>query len=260
MTRPEIGLVPLGGAADLPLLVVGPSLGTSVRSLWGRCAELLSDRLRVVGWDLPGHGEGVSARAPFTMEELAAGVLSAVDRALGPARFAYAGDSVGGAVGLQLALDAADRLASVAAICTGARIGTAESWAERADLVRAEGTSAVVDSSCERWFGSDFVDRRPDVADRLLGSLAAADAASYAFVCGALADFDVRDRMPEIRTPLLAVAGADDVATPPDQLRAAAFPVEGARFVELDGVGHLAPAEAPERVAELLREHVLPHV
>lgn len=260
MTRPPVALVPLAGTEDLPLLLVGPSLGTSVRALWGQCAELVGDRLRVVGWDLPGHGEAKPATGRFTMAELAAAVLEAVDREVAPARFAYAGDSVGGAVGLQLALDAGERLTAVAAICTGARIGTAQSWADRAALVAAEGTAAVVDSSRDRWFGSGFVNRCPEVADRLLGSLAAADAASYAFVCGALADFDLRDRMGEIRTPLLAVSGADDVATPPQPLRTAAARVKGARFVELDGVGHLAPAESPQRIADLLQELVLPRV
>lgn len=260
MTRPDITLVPLGGGDDLPLLLVGPSLGTSARALWGRCADLLADQLHVVGWELPGHGEGKPASEPFTMAELAEGVLAAVDGTLSAERLAYAGDSVGGAVGLQLALDAGERLTAVGALCTGARIGTAESWSDRAALVRREGTAAVVDSSRQRWFGAGFVDRSPEVAAALLTSLAEADAESYALVCEALGSFDVRERMAEIKVPLLAVPGADDVATPSEQLRAAAAAVSGSRFVELHGVAHLAPAEAPERVGELLREHVLPHV
>ena len=258
MTRPDITLVPLGGAPGLPLLVVGPSLGTSTAALWGDCAALLADRLHVVGWELPGHGEGKAVNDRFTIAELAQGVLSAVDGATSAPRFAYAGDSVGGAVGLQLALDAGERLTTVVALCTGAAIGTAESWSDRAALVRREGTAAVVDSSRERWFGPGFVDRSPAVAATLLRSLADADAESYALVCEALASFDVWERMDEIETPLLAVAGADDVATPPEQLRSAAAAVRRSRFVELDEVAHLAPAEAPQRVAELIGEQVLP--
>jgi len=36
-----------------PLLVVGPSIGTSVTGLWSSCAARLAGRFHVVGWDLP---------------------------------------------------------------------------------------------------------------------------------------------------------------------------------------------------------------
>jgi 3-oxoadipate enol-lactonase/4-carboxymuconolactone decarboxylase len=254
MPVPEITLVPLAGSDDHPVLLLGPSLGTSVQALWGACADILGSRYRVVGWELPGHGQGRPASEPFTMAELAVGVLAGVDRELGGGPFAYAGDSVGGAVGLQLALDAGERLTAVVPVCTAARIGTFESWADRAGLVRREGTTAVVDSSEQRWFGPGFIDRSPQVAAALLSSLREADAASYALVCDALGDFDIRDRMAEITVPLLAIGGALDVATPAADLRAAAGSVRGSRFVELDGVAHLAPAEDPERVCRLLRD------
>ena len=62
--------------AELPLLVLGPSLGTSARSLWGDCATHLTDAFDVLAWDLPGHGHNRSVpEEPFTMAELAAGVL-----------------------------------------------------------------------------------------------------------------------------------------------------------------------------------------
>ena len=55
----------LPGRGDL--LVVGPSLGTSVGALWSGCARLLGDRLEVVGWDLPGHGDPYRAESPEAM-------------------------------------------------------------------------------------------------------------------------------------------------------------------------------------------------
>ena len=44
---------------------------------------------------------------------------------------------------------------------------------------------------------------------------AEADDESYAQVCEALRGFDVRDRLGDVRAPVLAVAGSEDVATPP---------------------------------------------
>ena len=122
--------VRLGGRRGLPLLVLGPSLGTSATTLWSAAAQQLSDHFQVVGWDLPGHGTNRAPVAgPVSVKMLAAEVVDLVDSLtddLTPAPFHYAGDSVGGAVGLQLLLDAPHRVASATLLCTGARIGGPE--------------------------------------------------------------------------------------------------------------------------------------
>ena len=117
---PVVTAVRLTGAAhraELPLLVLGPSLGTSATTLWSDCAAAgLSDVFDVVAWDLPGHGHNRSVpEEPFTMAELAAGVLRVVDDVQaerGDDTFFYAGDSVGGTVGLQLLLDVPARVSA----------------------------------------------------------------------------------------------------------------------------------------------------
>jgi 3-oxoadipate enol-lactonase/4-carboxymuconolactone decarboxylase len=252
----KVSLVQLAGTQGQPLLVVGPSLGTSVTALWGQVAALLGERFHVVGWELPGHGHGAPTTEPFTIADLAAGIVEAVEASFGPVRFGYAGDSVGGAVGLQLALDVPARLTGVTVLCTGARIGTAESWAERAATVRASGTPVMVEASAKVWFGAGFLERHPEVGTPLLESLQHADAESYSLVAEALGSFDVRERLGEIDVPVLAVGGAEDVPTPAATLREHAAAIPGARFVELDGVAHLAPAEAPRTVASLVEAHL----
>ncbi len=257
----DLTAVRLGGRPDLPLLVLGPSLGTTAQGLWSAAAAHLARDFQVVAWDLPGHGTNRAVPAePVSIADLAAGVLTLVEgmsHGLHAPEFHYAGDSVGGAVGLQLLLDAPERVASATLLCTGARIGVPAGWQDRAGTVRASGTSAVLESSAQRWFAPEFLEREPERASALLHALREVDAAGYAAVCGALADFDVRDRLPEIDVPVLAVAGAHDVATPPERLREIAEGVGRGRLVVLDDVAHLAPAEAPERVAVLVREHAL---
>jgi 3-oxoadipate enol-lactonase/4-carboxymuconolactone decarboxylase len=248
-------LTDFGGASSHPLLLLGPSLGTRVDALWAAAAGRLTDRFHVVGFDLPGHGESRPA-TDLDVTGLASGVLAAVD-ALDrrTERFHYAGDSVGGAVGLQLLVAAPDRLASATLLCTGARIGEPVLWHERASAVRAGGTAALLEGAPSRWFGPGFAEREPGSAQALLAALAAADDASYASLCEALAGFDLRARLAEIVTPVLAVAGSHDVATPTAGLRHVAGGVQHGRLVELEGVGHLAPAERPGEVARLVAEH-----
>jgi 3-oxoadipate enol-lactonase/4-carboxymuconolactone decarboxylase len=254
VTVPELAVVDFGGPADGPLILLGPSLGTSAATLWGGVADRLVAHARLVAWDLPGHGRSAPAD-PFGIADLAAAVLALADR-LGAETFHYAGDSVGGAVGLQLVLDAPHRVGSATLMCTGAVIGTPDGWRQRAATVRADGISPMVDAAPGRWFAPGFVGRHPGVAAALLDGLSHTDPESYARTCEALADFDVARRLPEITIPVLAIAGRDDVPTPPESLRRIASEVSDGELVVLDGVGHLAPAEAPDRVAALIAENV----
>lgn len=127
MVTPSITAVRMTGSAhraELPLLVLGPSLDTSAMTTWSACAAGLTEEFDVVAWDLPGQGHNRSVpEEPFTMAELASGVLAVIDDILvqredAGGRFYYAGDSVGGVVGLQLLLDAPGRVA--AAVVLGA--------------------------------------------------------------------------------------------------------------------------------------------
>lgn len=256
MARSALQLTELTiSAADAPLLVVGPSLGTSATVLWGLVAARLGDAYTVLGWDLPGHGASAPATG-FDVADLAARVLAALDERIGSAAaFHYAGDSLGGAVGLQLLLDAPDRVSSATLCCTGAKIGEPEIWYDRAAMVRSEGTSSLVDTAPSRWFAPGFMDRDPGTAATLLDDLRRCDDEGYASACEAVATYDVRSRLAEIATPVLAVAGASDPGTTPTLLRHIGSGVQRGRTVVLDGVSHLAPAEAPDRVAELIIEH-----
>lgn len=261
MTVPQITAVRLGGSPALPLLVLGPSLGTSARALWSSCAAHLAGSFEVLAWDLPGHGTNLAESKPFTVAELTAGVLAMVDDMLAErgeqgTSFAYAGDSAGGAVGLQLMLDAPDRIDAAVVLCTGAKIGEPEGWHERAAAVRASGTPVVLERSAAIWFAPGFLEREPDTGAALLHALQDADREGYAQVCEALAAFDVRHRLHEITTPVLAIAGAQDVPAPPASLEEIAVGVKHGRLVVLDDVAHLAPAERPDKVARLIREHV----
>lgn len=234
-----------------PTLVLGSSLGTTAATLWGPCREALDERFDVVAWDLPGHGSNHSVPDDdLSIADLAAGVLDLVE-----GDFHYAGDSVGGAVGLHLLLDASDRVRTATLLCTGAKIGTAESWRERIAQVRSSGTASQVSARAQSWFGPGFLERSPRVGSALLHALTETDDAAYAALCGALATFDVRDRLAEISAPVLAVAGECDVATPPASLHEIADGVRDGRCVVLPGVAHLAPAEAPDEVTRLITEH-----
>jgi 3-oxoadipate enol-lactonase len=240
LTRPE-------GPAGAPLLVLGPSLGTST-IVWDRAVPLLRERFRLAAWDLPGHGRARPATEAFTVEDLADAVAAALAE-LGETRVHAAGVSLGGAVGIALALRHPDLVASLTTICSGARIGDPEAWRERAAAVRATGSAALVVPSAQRWFAPGSMERDADIAGRLLHALRDADDASYAFCCEALAVFDARARLRELRAPTLALWGEHDVVVGEEEAGVIATGAPDGRAAMIPEAGHLATAEQPAAVA-----------
>lgn len=237
------------GPATAEPVLLGPSLGTSY-ALWDEVARELSITHRVIRWDLPGHGGSApDLIAPgATVADLADLVLGLAD-SLGVDRFAYAGVSLGGAVGLHLAVHHPERVMSLAVICSSAHFNGAGPWQERAALVRREGLAPLAATADARWFTPGFT------VARLVQDHRDADPAAYAACCDALAAFDIRDRLASIAAPTLLIAGREDPATPPAHLREIADAVPGSALVELSGASHLAPAQCPDAVLAALRAH-----
>ncbi|MFD5322705.1 3-oxoadipate enol-lactonase [Streptomyces sp. NPDC127092] len=237
------------GPVTAPALVLGPSLGTST-ALWDAVAPELSTTHRVVRWDLPGHGGSPAGLLGpgATVADLARLVVDLADT-LGLDRFSYAGVSIGGAVGLHLAVHHPERIDRLAVLCSSAHFGGAAAWEERAATVRREGLAKLADTADARWFTPGFS------VPRLVADHRAADPEAYAACCDALAAFDLRDRLAGITAPTLLVAGREDPATPPAHLREIADAVPEAALTELPGASHLAPAERPEAVTAVLRAH-----
>ncbi|MFS8097701.1 alpha/beta fold hydrolase [Lentzea alba] len=234
----ELSLTRLAGSeSSNRLLLVGPSLGTSVAVLWRDCAMVLGAEFEVIGWDIPGHGSGCPATGPFTIEDIADELVERVEALVSGRRVAYAGVSFGGAVGFELASRSEGPFENIACIGAAPRIGSPEMWQARAALVRRAGTPVMVEGSAQRWFAPGFVERAPRVAGALLRSLADADQESYALACEALGRFEAGAAV----RPLSVLVGEHDVVVS----------AEGADHV-LGGCGHLPPAEDPAAVATVL--------
>jgi 3-oxoadipate enol-lactonase/4-carboxymuconolactone decarboxylase len=241
------------GAATAPPLILGPSLGTSL-AVWDPQVPALARTHRVIRYDLPGHGGSPASlvQAGATVADLGRLVLGLAD-SLGIDRFAYAGISLGGAIGTWLAVHHPDRVDSLALLCTSARFGEPTGWHERAALVRAKGTDPVADSAATRWFTEGFAGA--PAAEELVADMRAADPEAYAACCDAIAGFDLRAELPGVSAPTLVVAGRQDPATPPAHARELADGIAGASLTEVAHAAHLANVERPAPVLAALLGH-----
>ncbi|MFC9343441.1 alpha/beta fold hydrolase [Streptomyces sp. NPDC057020] len=251
-TSPNTLQYRVDGREEAPVLVLGPSLGTTWH-MWDRQIPELTRDWRVVRFDLPGHG-GAPAE-PFTsVAELGDRLLATLD-SIGVQRFGYAGCSLGGAVGLDLALRAPHRVASLALVATSPRFGSADEFRQRGVIVRANGLEPMARTAPEQWFTSVFSGAQPAIVDWAVQMVRTTDPACYIAACEALAVFDVREALDRIAIPALVLVGSEDQVTGPAEARTLVAGIADARLAVVPGASHLAPVEQPAAVTDLLIEH-----
>jgi len=253
---PELTATPLAGGSESPVLLVLTSLGGTVED-WRHAAALLGERFQVVGVDLPGHGLSPAAASSFEVSDLADAV-ELIGAGFAPRPVGIAGTSLGGAVVQELALRARRAVddsrvdggiaGPVAVVCSAPRMGTPDSWAERAAAVRREGTASLVGALAERWFSPAFRESDPLEVERVLAGVAAADDESYALCCEALGRWDVTSRLEGLTVPMLAVRGADDPVAPEEAMQPL-LAQPRVSVVVLPGARHQAAVERPVEVA-----------
>lgn len=240
------------GAPDGPLVVFANSLGTDLR-LWDAVMPLLPAGLRIARYDKPGHG--LSDPGAMTAASLAEDAAALIADLGGPAVFV--GLSIGGLIGQALASMRPDLLRALVLSNTAARLGSAESWQARISAVRGSGLDVIADGILERWFAPAFRSA-PELA-LWRNMLIRTPADGYVAACTALAQADQTEATRALRLPTLVIAGSEDGATPPEQVRATAALIPGARFHQIEGAGHLPCVETPAAFAAalvpFLKEH-----
>jgi 3-oxoadipate enol-lactonase len=236
-------------ANDGPTVVYINSLGSDLR-IWDAVVE----RLAVAGfgalrYDLRGHGLSDLGTPPKLIADHVqdcAGVM----QAFGVERAVVCGVSVGGVIALGLAEAARERVERLVLCCTGAKIGTPETWNPRIAAVEQGGVSAIAEDVLKRWFPpSVHAVGAPELAfARNMLSRTTSDA--YVATCVALRDSDLTAAARGVEVPTLCVAGELDGSTPPEMVRSLASLVAGARYHEIAGAGHLPCLQTPAALAQ----------
>ena len=235
---------------DGPVVVLSGSLGATLE-LWDAQMEALRRGFRVLRYDHPGH-DGSPLGDLDGVASLAHGVVELLDE-LGIERASFCGLSLGGAVGMQLALDAPDRVDRLVLACTSPRFGDPDFWNELIDVVRSRGMEAIADVLLPRWFTPAFED-----VQRFREMLLAMPPETYARYCELLREFDLTGTLDGIRAPTLAIAGAEDPTSPPAEVEAMAAEIPDSGVLKIEGAAHLANVEQPASFNQALLAHLTP--
>ena len=242
------------GDPAAPPVLLASSLGAEM-GIWDEQVSALSEGLRLLRFNARGHGSSPAPPGPYSIEELAGDVIALLDQHQ-IERAGFAGISLGGMIGLRLAIDAPSRIERLAICSSTPWGGPAEPWRERAATVRAQGMAALAEATLERWFGPEFHRDRPERVDEIRAMLLRTDPEAYAGCCEAIAGHDVRRRLGEIEAPTLVITAAGDPTMSPEIERTLADGIAGARLLALPEGQHLVNVERPGDVNGPLLEHL----
>jgi len=230
-----------------PPVVLSHALGLDVH-MWDDLATRLARKMTVLRYEHRGHGGSAVPPGPYTIEQLVDDAARVI-REWGRGPVAWIGLSMGGMVGQGLAILHPGLLSGAVLANTTARYpeAAAATWAARIAAVEQGGMAAVADAVVERYLGPDFRAGHPAETAALKARLLRSDPAGYVACCHAIAKVDWLDRLGEVRTPTLVIAGGKDAGATPEMARAIAERIAGAQLVQFDEASHLSVAELPDR-------------
>jgi 3-oxoadipate enol-lactonase len=235
----------IDGPKDGAPVVFANSLGTDMR-LWDPIMPLLPAGLRILRFDKRGHGLSTCPPAPYSMGALIGDTEKLMDH-LGFADAFFVGLSIGGMIAQGLAVKRLDLMRAMVLSNTGAKIGTADMWADRIADVDRGGIEALADAVMERWFSREF--RAGIDLEAWRNMLVRQENDGYAGCAAAISGTDFYATTATLRLPTLGIAGSEDGATPPDLVRETVDLIPGSGFHLIRKAGHLPCVEQPVEYA-----------
>ena len=243
-----------------PTLLLLHGFGSSVFS-WRKVTQTLSEQGRVIAFDRPGFGLSerpavTEAQNPYTPETQVALSLGLLDE-LGVDKAILVGNSAGGAVAVNFALEYPERVAGLVLVDPALQSGgppglvralfnTPQATRIGPYLMRPFGDEAGLEllrrayADPSRLTDADIAGyRQPLKANNW-------DSALWE-VTKANRPYDLFARLPELKVPTLVVSGAEDDIVPLEQSKRASSAVEGAELKVLEDCGHVPQEECPKK-------------
>ena len=235
---------------------------------WNPLFHLLSDRFRVIAWDMRGHGRSTTGHDGVTLDAIGRDLAEVLDH-LNATDAIVMGHSMGGMALGRYAVDHRKHclehtsglvfLATAATELTphrvtpylGAGAGALAGIAARSDLpVEHLWRPGDVSASLVRIaLGTDPSGVAIEAVRQMIVEVPAATSIEAG---RSILAHDLTDSLARYEGPALVIVGANDHLTAPRLARRLAALIPQAELVELPDVGHQVMQEAPRRLAQLI--------
>jgi 3-oxoadipate enol-lactonase len=241
----RFGYEAAGDSASPPLIFLH-GIGGAARA-WREQIEFFGHRYRAVAWDMPGYG-GSMPLASVSIATLADALQDFLQQIHADSPI-LVGHSIGGMI-VQQWLIGHPRSARAAVLAqTSPAFGKTDGdWqrsfieARLGPLDRGETMASLAPTLVK-----DLVGDHPDPAGMEVARdcMASVPEASYRACMLALLGFDQRHALGSIKVPTMVLSGTKDKNAPAPMMAKMAGYIPSAKYVELDGTGHLVNLEQP---------------
>jgi 3-oxoadipate enol-lactonase len=247
--------VQLRGPAGAPVVTFVPGIGND-SSFWADQATRLASDFQVLTFDPWGHGDSPPPPNNCRFQDIGDGLIQLLE-AHKIERTALVGLGFGGSVALATALDYPERVTRLIACCCRPRQpdDRRDFWRDRQAKAVEIGMDRIADITVDRWLSDEFRTAHPDIDATLRTMIKRTTLAGYQAYVGAFIEMDFSDRLTDVHVPTLLIAAEKDHGGgPPDDMRAMAGQIPGARFELIKGAGHIVNYEAPDALAASLQK------
>lgn len=207
------------------------------------------------------HGHGASEyRVPLTLEEMSADyhILLA---SLNLSKPTWVGYSIGGMIGMRLAVQHPELFDSLILMATSAhldspRIQEQTWWLWQ--MFRAGHRESIVDAALRFFFAPGTISTQPELVAKyrakVLNYNQAQASGMFEVARAVLGRTDISEQLKRIRVPTLAIAGKEDLASAPEELKFIVSCVPQAQFAVVDDASHLLVIEKPLQVSQIVKK------
>ena len=217
-------------------------------TMWDAQVPVLERGLRILRYDLRGHGGSEATPGPYSMKLLVEDLKALLD-SLSVRTTSLVGLGLGGAIAQAFAIEHAAKVENLVPCCCRARMvmDFAQLWHKLRGTVQEQGLEAIVEPTVQRWFSDEFKAAHPEVLEKIRTMIRGTTLDGYMGVTAAFLGLDVEERLPRIQARTLYVSGAEDkLGGPPDLMAGLAAKVKGARHVSVPKAAHIANIQNPE--------------
>ena len=241
------------GKGDPPFFGVGGWIGTW--QVWRQTLEILSEDRRAIAYDHRGSGQSLAPIDTLNREGLVDDVFLLLDH-LQIDQCWLGGESQGGFVAACAYLRDPSRFNGLVII------DSTPHWDARDErrLAFASGLEADLKGALGPFVGGCIPepDAQPHLRRWLLDILLEAEP-EYGPALIRQMEVDIRDQLANIDCPCLVVHGLADVIEPPENGRLFADGIPNARWLGLEGVGHVPTITRPKEVAAAIKQLIDDH-
>ncbi len=217
----------------------------------------LKDHYRCITFDFRGQGKSQITQNGYGMDSLTGDAAAIIER-LQAAPCHFAGLSMGGFVGIRLAIRYPHLLKSLILLETSADPEPAEKinlYRLMALVTRLVGTKVAANKVMPIMFGEKFLNdpERAELREKLKQrAISNNKKGIYRATKGVINRDGVYDQLEKINIPTLVIVGDQDVATPPSKSGRMHQHIVDSEMVVIPGAGHTSTVEEPEAVNDAI--------